>query len=247
MSFTDAALARRIADTAGRLLLSLQDAALFEKKSLGVAGDQVAHRFIMEALAAQRPQDAVLSEEGVADPARLKSERVWIVDPLDGTREYSEHRTDWAVHVALTLKGVPVAGAVALPGLDLTLSSDLPPALPPAHRGAPRILVSRTRPPKEAEAVAKRLGATLIPMGSAGAKSMGVLRGEAEAYIHSGGQHEWDSCAPVAVATAAGLHASRIDGSPCLYNKPDTSMPDLVICRKELAETILGILAEMRN
>jgi 3'(2'), 5'-bisphosphate nucleotidase len=247
MSFTDAALARRIADTAGRLLLSLRDSGLFEKKALGKAGDQVSHRFIMEALAAQRPQDAVLSEEEAADPARLKAERVWIVDPLDGTREYSELRTDWAVHVALTVKGLPVAGAVALPGLELTLSTDLPPALPPAHDGTPRILVSRTRPPMEAEAVAKRLGATLVPMGSAGAKSMGVLRGEAEAYIHAGGQHEWDSCAPVAVAIAAGLHASRLDGSPCLYNRPDTAMPDILICRAALAPQILGILAETKR
>jgi 3'(2'), 5'-bisphosphate nucleotidase len=247
MSFTDAALARRIADTAGRVLLGLQDSALFEGKALGAAGDQVSHAFIMEALKAQRPGDAVLSEEGAADPARLKAERVWIVDPLDGTREYSERRTDWAVHVALAVKGQPVAGAVALPGLELTLSTDLPPPLSPAHQGAPRILVSRTRPPKEAEAVAAALGAKLLPMGSAGAKSMAVLRGEAEAYVHAGGQYEWDSCAPVAVAAAAGLHVSRIDGSPCVYNRPDVSMPDLLICRKEIAAKILAALATLRG
>ena len=247
MSFTDAALARRIADTAGRALLSLKDSALFEGKALGAAGDRIAHHLIMEALAAQRPQDAVLSEEGVADPARLKAERVWIVDPLDGTREYSEHRTDWAVHVALTVKGKAVAGAVALPGFELTFSSDLPPALQPARDGTPRILVSRSRPPREAEIVAKQLGATLLPMGSAGAKSMAVLRGEGEAYIHAGGQHEWDNCAPVAVCGAAGLHVSRLDGSPFVYNRSDTLMPDLLICRKEIAETILGILAQIRR
>lgn len=247
MTFSDAALARRIADTAGRLLRVLQDCELFEDKPLGAAGDAVSHSFMMEALKTQRPQDAVLSEEGVADPARLKSARVWIVDPLDGTREYSEHRTDWAIHVALAVDGKPVAGAVALPGLELTLSTDMPPPLSPPHRGPMRILVSRTRPPKEAEAVAKALGAELLPMGSAGAKCMAVLRGEAEAYIHAGGQHEWDSCAPVAVALAAGLHASRIDGSPCTYNRADVSMPDLLICRPELRDKILAALAEAQG
>ena len=247
MSFSDAALARRIADTAGRLLLGLQDCGLFEAKALGAAGDQVSHTFMMEALKTQRPGDAVLSEEGAADPARLKAERIWIVDPLDGTREYSERRTDWAIHVALAVNGRPVAGAVSLPGLDLTLSTDLPPPLAAPHHGKMRILVSRTRPPKEAEAVAASLGATLVPMGSAGAKSMAVLRGEAEAYIHAGGQYEWDSCAPVAVALAAGLHASRIDGSPCVYNRADVSMPDLLICRKELADKILSALAKARG
>ena len=244
--FSDAGLARRIADTAGRLLLGLQASQLFEGKALGAAGDAVSHSFMMEALKTQRPQDAVLSEEGAADPARLKSERIWIVDPLDGTREYSERRTDWAIHVALAVNGRPVIGAVTLPGLELTLSSDLPPALAPFRQSAPRILVSRTRPPKEAEVVAQALGATLLPMGSAGAKSMAVLRGEAEAYIHSGGQYEWDSCAPVAVAAAAGLHVSRIDGSPCIYNRPDVSMPDLLVCRKELADKILSAIAKAR-
>jgi 3'(2'), 5'-bisphosphate nucleotidase len=243
MSFSDAALSRSIADTAGRLLLTLQDCGLFEAKALGKAGDQVSHAFMMEALQTRRPEDAVLSEEGAADPARLKAERVWIVDPLDGTREFSERRTDWAIHVALTMNGKPVAGAVALPGLGLTLSTDLPPPLAPLHQGPMRIMVSRTRPPKEAESVVQQLGAALVPMGSAGAKAMAVLRGEAEAYIHSGGQYEWDSCAPVAVALAAGLHASRIDGSPCIYNRPDVSMPDLLICRKEVADKILAAIA----
>lgn len=243
MSQSDAGLARRIAETAGHLLLSLQASFLFEGKALGAAGDAVSHSFIMEALKAQRPDDAVLSEEGAADPARLKRERVWIVDPLDGTREYSERRTDWAVHIALAIDGKPVIGAVGLPGLNLTLATDLPAALPPPHQGPPRILVSRTRPPKEAEAVAKALGGSLLPMGSAGAKCMAVLRGEADAYVHSGGQFEWDSCAPVAVALASGLHASRIDGSPCIYNRADTAMPDLLICRKELADKILKAIA----
>src|SRR5262249_28432743 len=157
----------------------LQDCGLFEAKALGSAGDQVSHAFMMEALKTQRPADAVLSEEGAADPKRLSSERIWIVDPLDGTREYSERRTDWAIHVALAVKGVPVVGAVALPGFELTLSTDLPRPLGPLHDAPIRILVSRTRPPKEAEAVAAALGATLVPMGSAGAKSMAVLRGEA--------------------------------------------------------------------
>jgi 3'(2'), 5'-bisphosphate nucleotidase len=238
---TDAALAAEIAHNAGELLLTLQRSGLFEGKALGRAGDRVANAFIMEALAAQRPDDPILSEEEKDNPARLEARRVWIVDPLDGTREFSEGRTDWAVHVALCIDGIAEVGAVALPGLGLVLRSDQP--LPPARANEPcRMLVSRTRPAAEAVAVAERMGAELLPMGSAGAKAMAVLRGEADVYLHSGGQYEWDSCAPVAVARAHGLHSSRIDGSPLLYNRGDVYLPDVLICRKQEADQVIGLL-----
>jgi 3'(2'), 5'-bisphosphate nucleotidase len=244
MAETDTQLARRIAAAAGDLLLVLRQSGLFAGKALGKAGDRVANAFIMQALAENRPDDAVLSEEEAADPARLTARRVWIVDPLDGTREYGEARTDWAVHVALTIDGRPEIGAVALPGLALTLCSEIPVAPVPAE-GRLRMLVSRTRPAPEAVAVAEELGAELVPMGSAGAKAMAVVRNEADIYLHSGGQYEWDSCAPVAVAQAGGFHVSRIDGAPLIYNRENPYLPDLLICRKEHAPGILAILAKM--
>ena len=237
---TDLELATHIAQTAGKLLLELQASGLFAEKALGKAGDRVANAFIMEALKQQRPDDAVLSEEEKDNEARLSASRVWIVDPLDGTREYGERRTDWAVHVALSIDGKPEVGAVALPGLGLTLCSE-PQSLPPVPEKL-RVLVSRTRPAKEAVAVAEALGAELVPMGSAGAKAMEVLRGGAEIYLHTGGQYEWDNCAPAAVALAAGLHASRADGSPLIYNNANPYLPDLLICQKHLAPRVLEAL-----
>jgi 3'(2'), 5'-bisphosphate nucleotidase len=241
MSLTDVELARHIADTAGRILVELQNSSLFDGKALGKAGDRTANAFIMEALKTNRPDDAILSEEEQDNAERLKAKRVWIVDPLDGTREYGEVRTDWAVHIALSIDGAPTLGAVALPGLALTLCSGQPQIIPKAaHRL--RMLVSRTRPAVEALAAAKALDAELVPMGSAGAKAMAVLRGEADIYLHTGGQYEWDNCAPAAVAIAAGLHASRADGSPLRYNNADTYLPDLLICRKEHASKVLEVL-----
>jgi 3'(2'), 5'-bisphosphate nucleotidase len=237
-TITDTQLARHIAEVAGRLLVELQQSGLFEGKALGKAGDRVANAFIMEALAANRPDDAILSEEEKDSAARLSASRVWIVDPLDGTREYGEKRTDWAVHVALAIDGKAAVGAVALPGLALTLGSDGCSPVP-VNAGTLRMLVSRTRPAAEAVAVAEKLGAELVPMGSAGAKAMAVVRGEADIYLHSGGQYEWDNCAPVAVAEAAGLYCSRIDGSPLLYNQKDVYLPDLLICPKELAPRVM--------
>ena len=195
----------------------------------------------MSELATSRPGDYVLSEEAAGDPARLSATRVWIVDPLDGTREYSEGRDDWAVHVALVVDGQPVAGAVALPGLGSVLSTGTPLPLPAPRHGPLRVVVSRTRPPAVAEAVGKALDAELVPMGSAGAKVATVIRGETDVYVHAGGQYEWDSAAPVAVAIAAGLHASRLDGSPLRYNQPNPWLPDLVICRLDLAEAVLAV------
>lgn len=209
-------------------------------RELGRAGDRAAHHLLVRLLTELRPADAVLSEEGAADPARLVAHRVWIVDPLDGTREFSEiPRTDWAVHVALVIDGDPAAGAVALPARDLTLATDPAPAPPPARAGAPRVVVSRSRPPAEAVRIADRLGGELVTLGSAGAKAMAVVLGEAEVYPHSGGQYEWDSAAPVAVARAAGLHVSRLDGSPLVYNRPDPYLPDLLVCRPELAGAVI--------
>ena len=197
----------------------------------------------MQALRVNRPDDAILSEEESDNAARLSAGRVWIVDPLDGTREYGEARADWAVHVALAVDGVATLGAVALPGLPLTLSTDEPLSRP-HHSGKLRMLVSRTRPAAEAVAVAEALGAELMPMGSAGAKAMAVVRGEADIYLHSGGQYEWDSCAPVAVAHAAGLHTSRMDGSPLRYNQPNTLLPDLLVCPKEYAARVIELAAQ---
>jgi 3'(2'), 5'-bisphosphate nucleotidase len=241
MVLSDGALAAHLAEVAGRLLIEVRESGLFEGKALGKAGDQTANIFLCHAIGAQRPNDGLLSEEMKDTPERLEKSRVWVVDPVDGTREYGEERADWAVHVALAVDGVPVLGAVALPGLGQVLRSDEPLAVPPAPCVL-RMVVSRTRPAAEALAVAQALGAELVPMGSAGAKAMAIIRGEADIYLHSGGQYEWDSCAPAAVALAHGLHASRIDGSPLIYNQADVSMPDLLICRKEHAARVLELV-----
>jgi 3'(2'), 5'-bisphosphate nucleotidase len=239
---SDHELAERLATQAGELLLAVRDelaeAPQAERKA---AGDKRSHDFLMQALAQLRPGDAVLSEEGADDPVRLRSERVWIVDPLDGTREFSElDREDWAVHVALWQSGELVTGAVGLPAQGITLAT--PNVTPPAaYPGPPRILVSRTRPPAIALQVSERLGGTLVEMGSAGAKVAAVIRGLADVYVHAGGQYEWDSAAPVAVARAAGLHTSRLDGSALQYNRPDPLLPDLVVCRPEYAEAVLSV------
>jgi 3'(2'), 5'-bisphosphate nucleotidase len=248
----DHELAEVLATRAGELLVDLRVQLLREgvdRNALKDEGDRQAHDLLMAALAAQIDAgDAVLSEEGTDDPIRLDRSRVWIVDPLDGTREFGEPpRTDWAVHVALTIDGRPVAGAVALPALGITLSTLHPPPPPPASPSAPRVIVSRSRPPAAATYLAERLEGPLIEMGSAGAKAMAVVRGEADIYAHSGGQYEWDSCAPVAVAMAAGLHTSRIDGAPLVYNRLEPYLPDLLICRPEMAERALAALADFRE
>jgi len=234
-----------IAEAAGRLLLRLRAQPELADKALRDEGDRRSHESIMSLLAEAFPDDAVLSEEGSDSTQRLDRQRVWIVDPLDGTREFGEPgRSDWAVHVALAVDGQPVVGAVALPGLDLVLSTDDPPRVPAAHNGKPRLVVSRTRPPAVTDQVAAALDAELVPMGSAGAKAMAVVRGEADVYCHAGGQYEWDSAAPVAVASAAGLHVSRLDGSALRYNRPNPWLPDLLICRFELADTVIAAAAE---
>ena len=243
----DHGLAAHLAERAGGLLVALRERLVGERAPAAVLraeGDRQSQELLASGLAQARPGDAVLSEEAADDRARLDARRVWVIDPLDGTREFSEPgRTDWAVHVALVVDERPAAGAVALPALGLTLSTLRPPRLPAARGGPPRLVVSRSRPPRQATTVADALGAELVPLGSAGAKAMAVVRGDADAYVHAGGQYEWDSCAPAAVAMAAGCSVSRLDGTPLRYNQPDPYLPDLVVCRPELAPAVLAALA----
>jgi 3'(2'), 5'-bisphosphate nucleotidase len=238
----DHVLATWLATVAGERLLEVRGEGL-EGKELKDAGDRAAHELLMQLLAEHRPEDAVLSEEGKDDKVRLEKSRVWIVDPLDGTREFSEPpREDWAVHVALWQDGDLVAGAVAQPALGETFNTGQPPVVPPRTSQRPRIAVSRTRPPAFVEALAKELDAELVPMGSAGVKVISVTRDISDAYVHAGGQYEWDSAAPVAVARAAGLFTSRVDGSPLEYNRENVSLPDLIVCRPELADQIVDFV-----
>ncbi|MDT0274769.1 inositol monophosphatase family protein [Blastococcus goldschmidtiae] len=237
----DVAVAARAARAAAEVLLALRADAALTGRALGDAGDAAAQEAISAVLAAARPDDAVLSEEAADDDRRLSADRVWIVDPLDGTREYGEAgRSDWAVHVALWAGGDLRTAAVALPALDRVLVTDPPPPAPDRREGPVRIAVSRTRPPAEAETVARALGGELVPMGSAGYKVLAVVRGEVDAYVHAGGMYQWDSAAPVALARAAGLATSRIDGAPLVYNAAELALPDLVVCRPELAAPILA-------
>ncbi|MDS1114539.1 3'(2'),5'-bisphosphate nucleotidase CysQ [Gordonia westfalica] len=252
----DRALAGELATAAGELLLDIRRTSGLTGKELGNAGDRQSDDFLLRRLAEERPGDAVLSEESADDKSRLQAERVWIVDPVDGTREYGTYepgagRVDWAVHVALwSATGGLIAGAVALPALGVTYLDDetvVEPTEGLASRprtGVPRVVVSSSRPPAFADEVAAAVGGELLPMGSAGAKAMAVVRGEADAYVHAGGQYEWDSAAPVAVAMAKGLWCGRIDGSPLVYNNDDTYLPDLVICRPEYVEAILTVTTE---
>ena len=243
----DHAGAAAIATAAGELLLevraTLEDSDA-HPRYVQAAGDKVSHDFIVQALAEQFPDDAVLSEEGDDDWARLNADRVWIVDPLDGTREFGERgRSDWAVHVALVRSGTVVAAAVALPALGITFTDDpAPTPSPPVGDRRPRMVVSRSRPPAMTGPLQAGLGAELVPLGSAGAKAMAVVVGEVDIYAHHGGQYEWDSAAPVGVAAAAGLHVSRLDGTPLEYNRPDPWLPDLLICKQELARPVLDIV-----
>jgi len=238
----DHMLAAWLAEVAGELLLEVRGQGL-EGRALKDAGDLASHELLMRLLAEHRPDDAVLSEEGKDDKVRLGASRVWIVDPLDGTREFSEPpRDDWAVHVALWVDGDLAAGAVAQPGLSTTFSTASATTVPPSSAPRPRIAVSRTRPPAFVEALAAEIDAELVPMGSAGAKVISVVRDVTDAYVHAGGQYEWDSAAPVAVARAAGLHTSRADGAVLAYNQEDVLLPDLLVCRPELADAITGFV-----
>ena len=245
MEQDDQQLAHQLAEEAGRLLVDLRSGSNLEGPSLAREGDRSSHEFIVGQLRALRPEDAVVSEED--DPSSRqwpRPSRQWLVDPLDGTREYSERRDDFAVHVALVIDGLAQLGAVALPGEGIVMAT-VSPDLTLAKRvaGPIRVMVSRTRPPAVAQAVAEHLDGELVAMGSAGAKSMAVVRGLGDVYLHAGGQYEWDSAAPVAVAVAAGAHASRLDGSPIRYGRRDPWLPDLVVCRPELADKVLETVA----
>ncbi|UBU12427.1 3'(2'),5'-bisphosphate nucleotidase CysQ [Nonomuraea gerenzanensis] len=249
----DHALAADLATEAGeRLLRTRERTGYADPVALRAEGDRSSHVYLMESLARLRPSDSVLSEEATReerlDPRRLAAERVWIVDPLDGTREFSEEgRADWAVHVALWERGKLTAGAVALPAQGRTLTTAEPPKPPSFEKGRFRIAVSRTRPPEFVQKLAYLVGADLVPIGSAGAKISAVLTGEVEAYVHAGGQYEWDSAAPVAVALAAGVHASRIDGSELTYNQADPSLPDILVSLPELAASLLAGIRDLHR
>lgn len=243
---SDAELAVRLAREAGQILVELRERLWRDgAHSWDVMdeGDAVSHRFIAAELRRRRPDDAVLDEEGVEDPRRFVNDRVWIIDPLDGTREFGEPgRHDWAVHVALWDRDRFAAGAVSLPAVDLVLATEPAPVLPEPDRPRPRIITSRNRTPYAAVLVANALGCDAVRLGSAGAKAMAVVLGEADVYVHDGGMYQWDSAAPAAVALAAGLHVSRIDGSPIVYNRRDPWLPDVLICRQELADDVLRAL-----
>ena len=251
MPANDARLATELAEQAGRRLQRLRSRG-GDPDTLRKAADASSHEFLSAQIAARRPGDAILSEEGRDDAARLTADRVWIVDPLDGTREFGEPgRTDWAVHVALWERGELTAGAVALPAQDRVLSTADPPIAGLPHTAGNvasplRIVVSRSRAPAFAAQVAEDIGATLVPLGSAGAKAAAVILGEADAYLHDGGQYEWDSAAPVAVALAAGLHASRLDGSKLEYNKASPWQPDILICPGKLADRLIAAVGAVR-
>ena len=238
--------AAKLAEIAGRALVDLR-ADPPSLRDLGAAGDRMAHQLLVAELNRLYPDDDVRSEEGLEHVAGTG--RLWIIDPLDGTREFRQPgRSDWAVHVAMAVGGVAVVGAVALPALDLVLGTGDPPVLPPLRTGEPpRVVVSRSRPPDVAYDVTESINGVMVPMGSAGAKIAAVILGAAEVYVHAGGQYEWDSCAPVAVALASGLHASRLDGEPLRYGDPDAWLPDLVVCRKEYAEAVLAITTQQRR
>ncbi|MGA0863240.1 MAG: 3'(2'),5'-bisphosphate nucleotidase CysQ [Ilumatobacteraceae bacterium] len=241
----DAALAAELARVAGerlvehRITLVERGTTVWQLKD---SGDLLAHHFLVEALSVLRPDDAVLSEEGADDRRRLTNDRVWIVDPLDGTQEYGEGRADWAVHVALWERGRLSAGAVSLPSIERVFGTSPPVEIPAPHGGKPRLVTSRTRAPYAAILVAEHLDCEAFRLGSAGAKAMSILLGEADIYVHDGGMYQWDSAAPAAVALAAGLHASRLDGSPLVYNGPDAWLPDFFVCRPEHADGVLEAL-----
>ena len=241
---SDAELARHLAHAAGQMLLDLRTTGPADGKALGAAGDRISNQFLVAELRRLRPDDAILSEEEAPDLARLAAHRVWLVDPLDGTREYGERRDDWAVHVALSSDGRIGDGAVAQPALDQCVCTAHPPALHPEARPL-RIVVSRSRPAACAETLAAAIGAVLIPMGSAGAKTLAVLRGEADVYLHQGDMHEWDSGAPAAVAQAAGLWVSRVDGSALVFNQPRPLTPDILICHQARAPALLAAIAPL--
>lgn len=242
-AISDGDLAADIARAAGDLLLAIRNEGREQGRELGKRGDREANALILARLREARPDDFILSEEARDDRARCDARRVWIVDPLDGTREYGEGRDDWAVHIGLAIDGRAKTGAVALPAQNRVLRSDDAPVAASAGATPLRMVVSRSRAPDIATRVAAAIRAELVPMGSAGAKAMAVVTGAADIYLHAGGQYEWDNCAPVAVAHGVGLHASRLDGSEFVYNCVDPLLPDLLICRKDILAQVSAAIA----
>lgn len=239
---SDASLARLLAEGTGDLLKGIRSAGLLRGRALGAAGDHLAQNWIERCLRQHRPDDGMLSEEANDDETRLGKDRVWVLDPLDGTKEYATGRQDWAIHIALVENGIPTHAAVGLPDLGAIFSTaDAKAVLGPYSR---KIAISHNHPPAIATHIAEKLGFETLSMGSAGAKAMHVLLGDADAYIHAGGQYEWDQAAPVGVAKAAGLHCSHLDGSELTFNHKDAYVHDLLICRPELKDEILGLAAE---
>lgn len=246
MTLTDVALARSVAEEAGALLLAIRARGDAQGKALGDLGDRDANALILARLRAARPDDFILSEESLDDRARCAADRVWIVDPLDGTRDYADGLDDWAVHIGLAIDGRPAVGAVAIPTTGRIYATDLTRCSGAACAVPPRMVVSRTRATEMVDRVGEALATRRVGMGSAGVKAMAVVDGRADIYLHDGGQYEWDNCAPAAIALAAGLHASRIDGSPLVYNCANPLLPDLLICRPELAASVLAAVAATR-
>lgn len=247
---SDAALAASVAEEAGELLLDMRERmGFYDPYELGDAGDMRANTLILDRLHRERPNDAILSEEAVDDVSRVDAERVWIVDPVDGTYEYSmPGRADWAVHIALWQRdaaggrGTLTDAAVALPARGEVYRSDTVTPPPPRAEGPIRITASSNRPPAVLWRIREQLDIQLFRIGSAGAKAMAVVRGDVDAYLHAGGQWEWDSAAPAGVLWAAGLHATRLDGSPLIYNRRDPYLPDLLMCRPEVADALLKVI-----
>ena len=237
VEISDSRLTNSLAQGCGEILKGVRNGGLLRGLSLGDAGDEAAQEWIARVLAHHRPQDGMLSEEAADDLTRLKKDRVWIVDPLDGTKEFATGRQDWAVHIALVENGIPIHAAVGLPDLGVTFkSSDVRAVTGPLSK---KFVISRNRPPKVASYIAEKMGYETVGVGSAGAKAMHVLLGDYDGYIHAGGQYEWDQAAPVGVAQAAGLHCCRLDGSEIRFNNEDTFIPDILICRPELKDEIL--------
>ncbi len=250
----DRQLALDVSEKAAQNLLRIRREGFLKGESgraLSDVGDRISEEIIRSMIESERPDDAILSEEQMTeDQRRFYAERVWIIDPLDGSREFgTEANADWAIHVALWNRsqsdtngfheGKIALSVVTIPATGETYTSFWTQKRDYDIETPIRIVVSNTRAPEWLSDLGAYLNVTLLPRGSAGVKAMEVVAGRADAYVHSGGQYEWDSAAPVGVSLAAGLHASRLDGTPLRYNQPDPYLPDLVICKKTLAPLLL--------
>lgn len=262
----DSELSRDVAIEAGRLLLDLRatygdldPADVDTANRLRKEADRASHLLIADRISAARPDDVILSEEGKDDPARLVADRVWIVDPLDGTFEFGQGRSDFAVHIVLWVRDALsptgarlVASTVELPAQGLTRTDidtpDVSFALPTDR--PIRIVASRSRAPKwlpDAVAVlADRMGreVEVIDVGSVGAKVNEILCGRADAYVHDTGFYEWDVAAPYAVAHRYGLHASHVGGEPIRFNQDPPYVTSLLVSIPTLLDDLTSVFAE---